>query len=158
MLFRVPVRGTLAGQFGTSLASNIRNNQLVNISGAEVRRDERSDKLRTEARALQMQGDVAASDYLTPLNNILATRGQRQNLALSKFQLEQAKREEERQGRGGSGGGSTSTAGMTEAQIRAQIKEEERIKAYGAALSSSGYRGAGVGGGLPSMNFPQVNK
>ena len=150
--------GTLAGQFGTSLASNIRNNQLVNISGAEARRDERSDKLRTEARALQMQGDVAASDYLTPLNNILATRGQRQNLALSKFQLEQAKREEERQGRGGSGGGSTSTAGMTEAQIRAQIKEEERIKAYGAALSSSGYRGAGVGGGLPSMNFPQVNK
>ena len=151
--------GTLAGQFGTSLASGIRNNQLVNISGAEARRDERSDKLGAEARALQMQGDVAASDWLTPLNNILATRGARQNLALSKFQLEQAKREEERRGRGGSGsGGSNTTAGMTEAQIRAQIKEEERIKAYGAALSSSGYRGAGVGGGLPSMNFPQVNK
>jgi hypothetical protein len=92
--------GTLAGQFGVSLASDIRNNQAVNISGAEARRDERSDKLRTEARALQMQGDVAASDYLTPLNNILATRAARQNLAMAKFQLEQAKREEERRGRG----------------------------------------------------------
>jgi hypothetical protein len=46
---------------------------------------------------------------------------------------------------------------MTEAQIRAQIKEEERRKAYASAVSGSGYKGAGVGGGLPSMNFPQVN-
>ena len=154
--------GTLAGQFGTSLASGIRNNQLVNISGAEARRDERSDKLGAEARALQMQGDVAASDWLTPLNNILATRGARQNLAMSKLQMEAQRLANEKAARDGSGGsgsgGSNTTAGMTEAQIRAQIKEEERIKAYGAALSSSGYRGAGVGGGLPSMNFPQVNK
>ena len=108
--------GTLAGQFGTSLASNIRNNQLVNISGAEVRRDERSDKLRTEARALQMQGDVAASDYLTPLNNILATRASRQNLAMLKLQMEAQRLANEkaaRDGRGGSGSSTTTTPPTT---------------------------------------------
>ena len=97
--------GTLAGQFGVSLASDIRNNQAVNISGAEARRDERSDRLRAEARALQMQGDVAASDYLTPLNNILATRAARQNLAMLKLQMEaQRLANEKASGRGGSGG------------------------------------------------------
>ena len=108
--------GTLAGQFGTSLASNIRNNQLVNISGAEARRDERSDKLRTEARALQMQGDVAASDYLTPLNNILATRASRQNLAMLKLQMEAQRLANEkaaRDGRGGSGSSTTTTPPTT---------------------------------------------
>ena len=129
------------------------------IAAAQGRASERTDRLSSEERELRLKGEIAGSNYTTNLSNILNIRGQRQNLALSKFQLEQAKREAERQGRGGSGsGGSNTTAGMTEAQIRAQIKEEERIKAYGTALSSSGYRGAGVGGGLPSMNFPQVNK
>ena len=149
--------GTLAGQFGTSLASGIRNNQLVNISGAEVRRDERSDKLRAEARALQMQGDVAASDYLTPLNNILATRGARQNLAMSKLQMEAQRLANEKAARDGSGsGGSGGTSGETEAQKKARLAaeaEQKRQDRYANALSTSGYSGATVGGGLPSMNY-----
>ena len=149
--------GTLAGQFGTSLASGIKNNQLVNISGAEARRDERSDKLRTEARALQMQGDVAASDYLTPLNNILATRGARQNLAMSKLQMEAQRLANEKAARDGSGsGGSGGTSGETEAQKKARLAaeaEQKRQDRYAAALSTSGYSGATVGGGLPSMNY-----
>ena len=149
--------GTLAGQFGTSLASGIRNNQLVNISGAEVRRDERSDKLRAEARALQMQGDVAASDYLTPLNNILATRGARQNLAMSKLQMEAQRLANEKAARDGSGsGGSGGTSGETEAQKKARLAaeaEQKRQDRYANALSTSGYAGATVGGGLPSMNY-----
>ena len=114
--------GTLAGQFGVSLASDIRNNQAVNISGAEARRDERSDRLRAEARALQMQGDVAASDYLTPLNNILATRAARQNLAMLKLQMEaQRLANESAGGSGGSGGGSGGNSGETEAQRKARL-------------------------------------
>jgi len=149
----------LGAMYAGSLAADIGAAGAAGIAGAQGRASERTDRLSSEERELRLKGDVAGSNYLTNLSNILNIRGQRQNLALSKFQLEQAKREEERRGRGGSGsGGSNTTAGMTEAQIRAQIKEEERIKAYGTALSSSGYRGAGVGGGLPSMNLPQVNK
>jgi hypothetical protein len=56
---------------------------------------------------MRLKGDIAGSNYLTNLSNILNIRGQRQNLALSKFQLEQAKREEERRGRSGRGAGTT---------------------------------------------------
>jgi hypothetical protein len=149
--------GTLAGQFGVSLASDIRNNQAVNISGAEARRDERSDRLGAEARGLRLQGDVASSDYLTPLNNILATRAARQNLAMLKLQMEaQRLANESAGGSGGSGGGSGGNSGETEAQRKARLAaaaEQKRQKQYTAALSTSGYSGATVGGGLPSMNY-----
>jgi len=114
--------GTLAGQFGTSLASSIRNSQIANISGAEVRRDERSDRLGSEARGLRLQGDVAASDFLTPLNNILATRGARQNLAMLKLQMEAQRLANEkaaRDGRGGSGSSTTTTPPTTPATTAA---------------------------------------
>jgi hypothetical protein len=147
----------LGAMYAGSLAADIGTAGAAGISMAQGRADERRDRLSAEERDMRLKGDIAGSNYLTNLSNILNIRGQRQNLALSKFQLEQAKREEERQGRGGSGSGSTSTAGMTEAQIRAKIKEEERRKAYASAVSSAGYKGAGVGGGLPSMNIPQVS-
>lgn len=147
----------LGAMYAGSLAADIGAAGAAGIAAAQGRASERTDRLSAEERDLRLKGDVAGSNYLTNLNNILTIRGQRQNLALSKFQLEQAKREEERRGRGGSGSGSTSTAGMTEAQIRAKIKEEEDRKTYASAVSSAGYKGAGVGGGLPSMNIPQVN-
>ena len=52
---------------------------------------------------MRLKGDIAGSNYLTNLSNILNIRGQRQNLALSKFQLEQAKREEEERKKRGRG-------------------------------------------------------
>jgi hypothetical protein len=149
----------LGAMYAGSLAADIGTAGAAGISMAQGRADERTDRLRGEEREMLLKGDIAGSNYLNNLSNILNIRGQRQNLALSKFQLEQAKREEERQGRGrgGSGSGGSGSGGMTEAQIRAQIKEEERRKAYASAVSGYGYKGAGVGGGLPSMNFPQVD-
>jgi hypothetical protein len=147
----------LGAMYAGSLAADIGTAGAAGISMAQGRADERTDRLRGEEREMRLKGDIAGSNYLTNLSNILNIRGQRQNLALSKFQLEQAKRDEERRGRGGSGTGGSGSGGMTEAQIRAQIKEEERRKAYASAVSSYGYKGAGVGGGLPILNFPQVD-
>jgi hypothetical protein len=153
--------GTLAGQFGVSLASDIRNNQAVNISGAEARRDERSDRLRAEARALQMQGDVASSDYLTPLNNILATRAARQNLAMLKLQMEAQRLANEKMGRGGSSGsGSTPTPDEeTDAELQARLAKERSASMYAAAsgniaglnsMISGGYQAADMGSSRPA--------
>lgn len=107
----------LGMMYGASLAADVGTAAASGLAVARGRRDERSDRLNAEARALQMQGDVAASDYLTPLNNILATRGARQNLALAKFQFEQAKKDAANRGRGGSGGtsggGDTGAGGST---------------------------------------------
>lgn len=107
----------LGRMYGASLAADVGTAAASGLSVARGRRDERSDKLNAEARALQMQGDVAASDYLTPLNNILATRAARQNLAMAKLQMEaQRLANEKASGRGGSGsGGSTPTPTPTPA-------------------------------------------
>ena len=104
----------LGAMYAGSLAADICAAGAAGIAGAQGRASERMDRLSSEERELRLKGDVAGSNYLTNLNNILNIRGQRQNLALSKFQLEQAKREEERRGRGGSGG-STSTPTSTPA-------------------------------------------
>jgi len=154
--------GTLAGQFGTSLASSIRNSQIANISGAEVRRDERSDRLGSEARGLRLQGDVAASDFLTPLNNILATRGARQNLAMSKLQMEGQRLANEkaaRDGRGGSGSGGS--GGETEKERKARLAREAEARnaaKFASALAGGTYQGASSAGGLPSMSDNTPNK
>jgi hypothetical protein len=148
----------LGAMYGTSLAADIGAAGAAGIAAAQGRASERTDRLSSEERELRLKGDVAGSNYLTNLSNILNIRGQRQNLALSKFQLEQAKREEERQGRGRGGSGSGGSGGETEAQRKARLAaeaEQKRQKQYSAALSSSGYSGATVGGGLPSMNYPK---
>ena len=97
--------GTLGAQYGLSLANDIRNQANTSISGAEARRDERSDRLGAEARALRLQGDVASADYMTPLNNLLATRASRQNLAMTKLQIEAQRRANEIAGVSNSGNG-----------------------------------------------------
>jgi hypothetical protein len=140
----------LGRMYGASLAADIGTAAASGLSVARGRRDERSDRLNAEARALQMQGDVAASDYLTPLNNILATRGARQNLALAKFQFEQAKKDAANRGRGGSGGtnggGEDTVAGgstffrdrlgapgqdLTEAQAKEIVQQGAKDSIYG---------------------------
>ena len=84
---------------------------------------------------MRLKGDVAGSNYLTNLNNILNIRGQRQNLALSKFQLEQAKREEER--RGGSGSGGTTTTPTPTTETAAQKKAREARERSDSMLSAA---------------------
>lgn len=106
--------GTLGAQYGLSLANDIRNQATTNISGAEARRDERSDRLGAEARALRLQGDVASSDYMTPLNNLLATRSSRQNLAMTKLQIEAQRRANEIAGVSNSGNGGIKPPDNTE--------------------------------------------
>ena len=103
----------LGAMYAGSLKSDIDAARAAGIAGAEGRASERTDRLRSEERELRLKGDIAGSNYLTNLSNILNIRGQRQNLALSKFQLEQAKREEERRGRGGSGSSTTTTPPTT---------------------------------------------
>jgi hypothetical protein len=94
----------LGAMYAGSLAADIGTAGAAGISMAQGRADERTDRLSAEERDMRLKGDIAGSNYLTNLSNILNIRGQRQNLALSKFQLEQAKREEEeRKKRGGSG-------------------------------------------------------
>ena len=104
---------------------------------------------------MRLKGDIAGSNYLTNLSNILNIRGQRQNLALSKFQLEQAKREEERRGgSGGSGSGASSTpVGETDAQRRAREKREaDKRRQMAAAGASAIYsQSNSVAGGLPGI-------
>ena len=145
----------LGAMYAGSLAADIGAAGAAGIAAAQGRASERTDRLSSEERELRLKGDIAGSNYTTNLSNILNIRGQRQNLALSKFQLEQAKREEER--RGGSGGsGSGGSGGETEAQKKARLAaeaEQKRQDRYAAALSTSGYSGATVGGGLPSMNY-----
>ena len=102
----------LGQMYQASLQADIGTARNAGLAVAQGRRDERSDKLNAEARGLRLQGNVAASDYLTPLNNILATRAARQNLAMAKLQMEaQRLANEKASGRGGSGGsgGSGST-------------------------------------------------
>lgn len=99
----------LGAMYAGSLATDIDAARAAGIAGAEGRASERTDRLRSEERELRLKGDIAGSNYLTNLSNILNIRGQRQNLALSKFQLEQAKREEERQKRGRGSSGMTTT-------------------------------------------------
>jgi hypothetical protein len=99
----------LGAMYAGSLAADIGTAGAAGISMVQGRADERRDRLSAEERDMRLKGDIAGSNYLTNLSNILNIRGQRQNLALSKFQLEQAKREEERQRRGGSGSGSASS-------------------------------------------------
>ena len=103
----------LGAMYAGSLKSDIDDARAAGIAGAEGRASERTDRLRSEERELRLKGDIAGANYLTNLSNILNIRGQRQNLALSKFQLEQAKREEERRGRGGSGSSTTTTPPTT---------------------------------------------
>lgn len=147
----------LGQMYASSLAEDIKIAGAAGISMAQGRADERTDRLRSEERELRLKGDIAGSNYLTNLSNILNIRGQRQNLALSKFQLEQAKREEERQGRGRGGSGGGSGGGVeTEAQRKARLAaeaEQERQKQYAAAIGGSGFQGAGSAGGLPSMSY-----
>jgi hypothetical protein len=90
----------LGAMYAGSLAADIGTAGAAGISMAQGRADERTDRLSAEERDMRLKGDIAGCNYLTNLSNILNIRGQRQNLALSKFQLEQAKREEERQKRG----------------------------------------------------------
>ena len=99
----------LGAMYAGSLGADIDAARAAGIAGAEGRASERTDRLRSEERELRLKGDIAGSNYLTNLSNILNIRGQRQNLALSKFQLEQAKREEERQKRGRGSSGMTTT-------------------------------------------------
>jgi len=98
---------TLGNQFGLSLANDIRNQATTSISGAEARRDERSDRLNSEARSLNLQGDVASADWQTQLNNILTTRSARMDLASKNLSLKQQREDMARakRGSGGSGGG-----------------------------------------------------
>ena len=108
----------LGAMYGTSLAADIGAAGAAGIAAAQGRASERTDRLSAEERELRLKGDVAGSNYLTNLSNILNIRGQRQNLALSKFQLEQAKKDAANRGRGGSGGTSgggedTGTGGST---------------------------------------------
>jgi hypothetical protein len=81
----------LGAMYAGSLAADIGAAGAAGIAGAQGRASERTDRLSSEERELRLKGDVAGSNYLTNLSNILNIRGQRQNLALSKFQLEQAK-------------------------------------------------------------------
>ena len=99
----------LGAMYAGSLGADIGAAGAAGIAAAQGRASERTDRLSSEERELRLKGDVAGSNYLTNLNNILNIRGQRQNLALSKFQLEQAKREEERQKRGRGSSGMTTT-------------------------------------------------
>lgn len=94
----------LGAMYAGSLAADIGAAGAAGIAAAQGRASERTDRLSAEERELRLKGDVAGSNYLTNLNNILTIRGQRQNLALSKFQLEQAKKDAANRGRGGSGG------------------------------------------------------
>ncbi len=94
----------LGAMYAGSLGADIGAAGAAGIAGAQGRASERTDRLSAEERELRLKGDVAGSNYLTNLSNILNIRGQRQNLALSKFQLEQAKKDAANRGRGGSGG------------------------------------------------------
>lgn len=142
----------LGAMYAGSLAADIGTAGAAGISMAQGRADERTDRLRGEEREMRLKGDIAGSNYLTNLSNILNIRGQRQNLALSKFQLEQAKREEERQGRGGRGGSST-PVGETDAQRRAREKKEaDKRRQMAAAGASAIYsQSNSVAGGLPGI-------
>lgn len=106
----------LGAMYAGSLGADIGAAGAAGIAAAQGRASERTDRLSAEERELRLKGDVAGSNYLTNLNNILTIRGQRQNLALSKFQLEQAKKDAANRGRGGSGGSGgedTGTGGST---------------------------------------------
>lgn len=101
----------LGAMYGTSLAADIGAAGAAGIAAAQGRASERTDRLSSEERELRLKGDIAGSNYLTNLSNILNIRGQRQNLALSKFQLEQAKKDAANRGRGSGGSGSGGTSG-----------------------------------------------
>ena len=143
----------LGAMYAGSLAADIGTAGAAGISMAQGRADERTDRLRGEEREMRLKGDIAGSNYLTNLSNILNIRGQRQNLALSKFQLEQAKRDEERRGRSGSGG-STTPVGETDAQRRAREKKEaDKRRQLAAAGASAIYSQSNtVAGGLPGIS------
>lgn len=145
----------LGAMYAGSLAADIGTAGAAGISMAQGRADERTDRLSAEERDMRLKGDIAGSNYLTNLSNILNIRGQRQNLALSKFQLEQAKREEERRGgSGGSGSGaSNAPVGETDAQRRAREKREaDKRRQMAAAGASAIYsQSNSVAGGLPGI-------
>jgi hypothetical protein len=113
----------LGAMYAGSLAADIGTAGAAGISMAQGRADERTDRLSAEERDMRLKGDIAGSNYLTNLSNILNIRGQRQNLALSKFQLEQAKREEEERKKRGRGRSFSQTPEDDEDQ-----EEEEKPK------------------------------
>jgi hypothetical protein len=102
---------------------------------------------------------------LTPLNNILATRAARQNLAMLKLQMEAQRLANEKMGRGGSGGsgggsGSTPTPDEeTDAELQARLAKERSASMYAAAagniaglnsMISGGYQAADMGSSRPA--------
>ena len=145
----------LGAMYAGSLAADIGAAGAAGIAAAQGRASERTDRLSSEERELRLKGDIAGSNYTTNLSNILNIRGQRQNLALSKFQLEQAKREEERQGRGRGGSGSN----ITPDEDVVTSPSQKALEALQKAASSTVYRkkpGKGqsaVAGGLPGGSY-----
>ncbi len=154
----------LGAKYAGSLAADIGAAAIAGIAMAEGRAEERKDRLRAEERELRLKGDIAGANYLTNLSNILNIRSQRQNLALSRFQLEQAKRDEKRRGSGSSSSGGTVTSDKeTDKERLARLKREAEAlrKQFAKATQVGGsaiYSHSNtVEGGLPGISDNPYN-
>lgn len=115
----------LGQMYQASLQADIGTARNAGLAMAQGRRDERSDKLNAEARGLRLQGNVAAADTQTPLNNMLSIRAARQNLAMLKLQIEAQRMANDKAGRGGSGGsgGTSPTTDPNRSNVAATYKD-----------------------------------
>lgn len=140
----------LGGMFAASLGADIGSARAAGIAGAQGRASERTDRLSSEERELRLKGDIAGSNYLTNLSNIFNIRGQRQNLAMNKLQMEaQRLANEKASGRGGSGGSNTIP---DEDNIDTEQEEIDykKIRDKGAVQSTYGLEGL-IGGYQPAF-------
>ena len=138
----------LGAMYAGSLGADIGAAGAAGIAAAQGRASERTDRLSAEERELRLKGDVAGSNYLTNLNNILTIRGQRQNLALAKFQLEQAKKDAANRGRGGSGG---TSGGEEDTDPSGSTFFRDRLGAAGQDLTEAQAKEIVQGGAAQSV-------
>ena len=138
----------LGAMYAGSLGADIGAAGAAGIAAAQGRASERTDRLSSEERELRLKGDVAGSNYLTNLNNILTIRGQRQNLALAKFQLEQAKKDAANRGRGGSGG---TSGGEEDTDPSGSTFFRDRLGAAGQDLTEAQAKEIVQGGAAQSV-------
>ena len=138
----------LGAMYAGSLGADIGAAGAAGIAAAQGRASERTDRLSAEERELRLKGDVAGSNYLTNLSNILNIRGQRQNLALAKFQLEQAKKDAANRGRGGSGG---TSGGEEDTDPSGSTFFRDRLGAAGQDLTEAQAKEIVQGGAAQSV-------
>lgn len=129
---------SLGGMFAQSLGADTQASMTRSKAVTTGSRDAEYARLSDQARGFTLDASNAKSDYLARVSELLGIRGQRQNLAATKLQMEQSKRAEARLG-SGRGGSPSPTSTLTEAQKKeaARIAQE---KADWQKILTSGYR------------------